>query len=59
MLLLGTGLALYLYMQRSALGHGATDQGVMKALDDKARAEAVKGMADQRNGEYEELINQQ
>ncbi len=55
-LLLGTGLALYLFMQHSPIGHGATDQGVMQALDAKARAEALKGNANHVNGEYEELM---
>ncbi len=57
-LLLGTGLALYLFMQYSPLGRGATDQGLMQALDAKKRAEAMKGNADHRNGEYEEMMGQ-
>lgn len=56
LLLLGTGLALYLFMQYSPLGHGATDQGVMEALDTKARAQALKGMADKKNAEYEDMM---
>jgi hypothetical protein len=58
LLLIGTGLALYLFMMYSPLGHGATDQGVMNALDVKARAEAIKGNANHRNGEYEELMGE-
>lgn len=57
-LLIGTGIALYYLMQHSPLGRGATDQGVMNVLDAKKRAEAVKGMADHREGEYEELMGQ-
>lgn len=54
MLLIGTGLALYLYMEYSPLGHGATDQGVMQALDAKKTAESVQGMADKHNAELED-----
>ena len=54
-LIIGIGIALYFFMQTSPLGHGATDQGVMNALDAKKSAEAVKGMADHRNGEIEEM----
>ncbi len=58
LLLIGIGIALYFYMQESPLGKGATDQGVMNALDAKKRAEQVKGMADHREGEYEEIMGQ-
>ena len=56
-LMIGVAMALYFFMQNSPLGHGATDQGVMKALDAKKTAETVQGMADHRNGEIEEAQN--
>lgn len=60
LLLLGTGLALYLYMQYSPLGRGATDQGVMKALDQRAldAARAVASTTNKRNDDYEQMLGQ-
>ncbi len=57
MLLLGTGLALYLYLQYSPLGHGANDSTVSQGIEAKNAAMQVQGMADERNQTYKDAMN--
>ncbi len=53
-LLIGTGLALYLFMQYSPLGHGASDAGLMKNLDDAKTKAALIAASSSRDQVTEE-----
>ncbi len=58
MLLAGTGLALYLYMEYSPLGKGGNDATLSDGVEAKGAAMQVQGMADDRNAVYEREMNQ-
>ena len=57
LLLLGTGLALYLFFQYSPIGQGANDGSMSQGIEAKQAAQQVQGMTDERNQMYKDAMN--